>query len=195
MIGFERLKQLAYSCETALIENIPGDFVECGIWRGGATILMRAILHAYADTERTVWGADSFEGLPKPTSDADAGDQHHTYEPLKVSLEQVTANFQDYGFGWNGDKKIKFLKGWFAETLPNAPIEKISVLRADGDMYGSTMDILNNLYHKVSPGGFVIIDDFNLKGCHQATLEFRRRNRITSEMRNIDNAGIFWRKE
>jgi O-methyltransferase len=145
-----------------VIENkIPGDFIETGVWRGGACIFARGICRAYGENDRTIWVADSFEGLPKPNEKkyrADAGDKHHEIELLAVTIDQVKANFECCGLL---DEQVKFLKGWFSETLPTAPIEKLAILRLDGDMYESTMDALVSLYPKVSPGGYVIVD-----GCH-----------------------------
>ncbi len=74
MIGFKRLRQLRTACETVIHEQIPGDFIETGIWRGGACILMRGVLACYGVTDRLVWCADSFEGLPRPTLAQDEGD-------------------------------------------------------------------------------------------------------------------------
>ncbi len=112
------------------------------MWRGGACIFMRAVLAAHDVHDRVVWCADSFEGLPKPNATlypADAGDEHHTHAPLAISLGEVKANFERYGLL---DEQVRFLKGWFKDTLPTAPIERLALLRLDGDMYESTMDAL-----------------------------------------------------
>ena len=74
MIGMQRLTSLQHCVETVLADDVPGDLVECGVWRGGAGILMRAVLSAYEDETRRVWLADSFEGVPLPdTADATPG--------------------------------------------------------------------------------------------------------------------------
>ena len=94
------------------------------------------------------------------------------------------------------DSQVRFLPGWFADTLPDAGIEKIAVLRLDGDLYSSTMDVFQNLYDKVSPGGFIIVDDYGvLPQCARATDEFRAARGITTPMERIDFTGAFWRKE
>jgi hypothetical protein len=195
MIGQVRLRNLRDIAELVLAEGVPGDFVETGVWRGGACILLRAILNAYGVTDRRVFAADSFAGLPKPNPDrypADTADGHHEFEELAVSLEQVKANFARYGLL---DEQVVFLKGWFKDTLPIAPIEKLAVLRLDGDMYESTMDALRNLYDKVSPGGFVIVDDYGcVPGCRQAVDDFRRDRGIGESMIDIDGWGVYWRK-
>jgi O-methyltransferase len=195
MIGLKRLENVRYCVATVLTEGIPGDMIETGVWRGGASIMMRAVLEVYGDPARTVWCADSFEGLPAPDMERypqDAGMDLHTYTELAISLEQVKANFQKYGLL---DDRVRFLKGWFKDTLPQAPIEKIAVLRLDGDLYASTMDALTNLYHKVSPGGFVIVDDYGIPEdtCRRAISDFRESKGIAEPIQDIDGFGVFWR--
>ncbi len=196
MIGMKRLDNLEFCVRDVIKNNVEGDFIELGVWRGGATILMRALLKVMNITDRSVWVADSFEGLPRPdekTYPVDKGDQHHTYTELAISLEQVKNNFEKYGLL---DEQVKFLKGWFKDTLPTAPIKKLAVLRLDGDMYGSTMDGLVNLYPKLSVGGYVIIDDWGaVPGCKRAVQDFRNKHNIKEEIRQIDWGGVFWRKE
>lgn len=193
MIGAARMDNLRHCCETALRDGIPGDFIETGVWRGGATIMMRGILAAYGETTRRVFVADSFAGLPPPDAElfpADINDNHHTIGILAVSIEEVRENFRRYELL---DDQVVFLKGWFKDTLPTAPIEQISVLRLDGDMYESTIDALNALYHKVPYGGFVIIDDYVLGPCAQAVTDFRAFHEIESLIRPIDGTGVWWR--
>ncbi|NBF03406.1 macrocin O-methyltransferase [Pseudomonas sp. Fl5BN2] len=194
MIGGKRLGNVRTLVESVLGNHIEGDLVETGVWRGGACILMRAVLDAYCVTDRCVWLADSFEGLPPPNEElypADQGDQFHTYKELAVSLEEVKLNFSKYGLL---DDQVKFLKGWFKDTLPKAPIKKIALLRLDGDMYESTMDALTALYDKVSPGGYVIIDDYHVvEGCRLAVHDFLQERDLVPEMVEIDGVGIYWR--
>lgn len=194
MIGLRRLENIQACVESVLRSRVPGDLIETGAWRGGACIFMRGLLAAYGVTDRRVFVADSFEGLPRPDSDrypADAGDQHHKHTFLAVHLEEVKANFTRYALL---DDQVVFLKGWFDNTLPSAPINRIAVLRLDGDMYGSTMVALDSLYDKLSPGGFCIIDDFHLPGCRQAVEDYRRKQGITAPMIAIDWAGRYWQK-
>lgn len=195
MIGLKRLDNLQ-ACVADVIKNkVPGDLIETGVWRGGASIFMRAVLKAYGVTDRTVWVADSFEGLPAPDAEkypADAGDIHHQLMFLAVSCEQVKANFAKYGLL---DEQVRFLKGWFKDALPHAPIEKLAVMRLDGDLYESTMDGLVSLYPKLSVGGYVIIDDYVLKGCQQAVHDFRAKFGITDEIVDIDGTGAYWQRK
>lgn len=195
MIGTMRLDNLQHCVETVIREDIPGDLIETGVWRGGACILMRAIVKACGDTSRTVWVADSFAGLPRPDAalyPADSKDKHYTYRDyLAISRAEVEANFRRYDLL---DDQVAFLEGWFKNTLPAAPIERLAVLRLDGDMYESTIQALDALYEKVSPGGFVIVDDYCLKGCKQAVTDFRSQNHIDDQIIDIDGTGAYWRK-
>ncbi len=195
MIGQARLRNLRDLAEQTLVDKVPGDFIETGVWRGGACILLRAVLQAHGVRDRRVFAADSFEGLPTPNAHAypaDAGDLHHQFAELAISLDQVKANFAKYDLL---DDQVVFLKGWFKDTLPSAPIERLAILRLDGDMYESTMDGLRNLYDKVSPGGFVIVDDYGcVPACRQAVEDYRREKGITDPVINIDGWGIYWRK-
>lgn len=195
MIGMERLKNIRELVSHVIGDEIPGDFIETGAWRGGACIYMRSILKILGVTNRKIWVADSFEGLPKPEPERyknqDVNDLHHTYKELSVSLEQVQENFSKYDLL---DEQVVFLKGWFKDTLPTAKIEQIAILRLDGDMYSSTMDALVALGHKVSKGGYVIIDDFGaVEGCRKAVHEYRKLNHITSPINDIDGIGAYWK--
>jgi hypothetical protein len=194
MIGLKRLDNLQFCTESIIKNNIPGDLIETGVWRGGGSIFMRAVLKAYGITDRTIWVADSFEGLPAPNADKypqDAGDPHHTIKFLAVSLEQVKANFAKYGLL---DGQVKFLKGWFKDTLPQAPVGQLALIRLDGDMYESTMDGLKNLYPKLAVGGYLIVDDYVLKGCREAVHDFRSAQGIHDEIIDIDGTGAYWRR-
>jgi O-methyltransferase len=193
MIGTVRMRNLRSACETVLLDGIEGDFIETGVWRGGACILMRGILEAYGDDTRRVFVADSFAGLPSPDPEsfpADAGDQHHTHIELQVSRNDVEDNFRRFGLL---DERVIFLQGWFKDTLPDAPIDQLAVLRLDGDMYESTIEALDALYAKVSYGGFVIVDDYFLEPCAKAVHDFRERYGITSPILPIDGTGTYWR--
>mgnify|MGYP003393518046 CR=1 FL=1 len=194
MIGIRGLDNLQHCVVEVIKNNIPGDLIETGIWRGGATIFMRAILKAYGVGNRKVWVADSFEGLPKPDEiryPHDKGDKLYMEQFLAVPVEQVKKNFQKYGLL---DSQVIFLKGWFKDTLPSAPIQKLAVARLDGDMYQSTMDALNSLYHRISAGGFIIIDDYGLKGAKAAVDDFRKEHAISDEMIAIEGTRVYWKK-
>ena len=194
MIGAKRMNNVRSECERVIEAGIPGDFMETGVWRGGACIMMRAVLNAYQLVDRRVIAADSFAGLPPPSEGiaADAGADFHTYEDFAVPLDDVKATFARYGLL---DAQVIFLQGLFKDTLPTAPVETLALLRLDGDMYESTMDGLVNLYDKVSLGGTLIVDDYYLFEAHRKAVdEFRAAHRITDPIVQIDDFGGFWIK-
>jgi O-methyltransferase len=196
MIGMQRLTSLQHCVETVLADDIPGDLVECGVWRGGACILMRAVLAAYGDATRCVWLADSFAGVPRADTanyKADKGSRPELAAGiLGVSEAEVRANFERYDLL---DEQVRFLPGWFKDTLPDAPIDRIAVLRLDADLYESTIQALDALYPRLSPGGFCIIDDYHpIKACRQAVTDYRAKHGISAEIVDIDGNGVLWRK-
>lgn len=194
MIGRKRLDNLQYCMEEILKNNIPGDFIETGVWRGGTTIFMRGFLASYDVTDRFVWVADSFEGVPQSSHEEDKEiDLSASVLPvLAVSLEKVKELFSRYDLL---DSQVKFLKGWFKDTLHTAPISKLSLLRLDGDLYESTMDALDALYDKVTPGGFIIIDDYgSVPSCKVAVNTFRNERKIKDELVPVDKHCVFWVK-
>lgn len=193
MIGRQRLDHLDRCVSTVLAESVPGDLVECGGWRGGAAILMRGVLAAWQVADRSVWVADSFMGGSKPESSHDSIDLSAEERPeLAISQERVSANFARFGLL---DEQVRFLPGWFKDTLPSAPIGSIAVLRLDGDTYESTMTSLTSLYDRLSPGGFVIIDAYGgLDFCRKAVEDFRNACGITEPIEMIDWTGAHWRK-
>ena len=195
MVGVARLKNLKQLTQRTIDECIPGDYIETGVWRGGCCILMRGILAANAIANRKVYVADSFAGLPPPNPErypADAGDTHYMAEQLAISLEQVRANFAKYGLL---DDQVVFLRGLFQETLPKLAVAPFALLRLDGDMYESTIVALTNLYPRLSPGGFVIIDDYGTcEGCRTAVTDYRRDTGISAEIHSIDGSGVWWQR-
>lgn len=203
MVGRARLDNVEELVTTVLADDVPGDLVETGVWRGGTVILMRAVLAVHGITDRVVWACDSFEGLPKPDPRSYPADEAMAVADdnlkamldvgLAVSAEQVRANFERYGLL---DDQVRFVPGWFSESLPIAPIEQIALLRLDGDYYESTWDALINLEPKVAHGGFVIVDDYGgIEACRKAVHDYRASRRIESPIREIDWTGAYWRVE
>ncbi len=196
MIGNDRLDHLQ-TCVTDVIQKrVPGDLIETGVWRGGAGILMRAVLQAYGERDRNVWVADSFQGLPQPDPERypeDAADTHwQQAHRLAVPLEEVQSNFRRYGLL---DGQVRFLVGWFRDTLPSAPIGPLAILRLDGDMYESTIEALAHLYPKLSVGGYVIIDDYgSVLGCRRAVEDFRTKHQIKEELQHADHTAVYWQR-
>jgi hypothetical protein len=195
MVGMKRLANLRECLVQVFADDIPGDVLEAGVWRGGSSIFMRGVITAYGQTHRRSWVADSFAGLPKTEPGkypSDKGLDLFKYDQLSVSLEKVKANFAKYDLLDDG---VHFLQGWFEDTLPTAPIEQLALLRLDGDLYSSTIQTLDALFDKVSVGGFVVVDDYgSIPACKQATDDFRSRRGIDDAIEVIDWAGVYWRK-
>lgn len=195
MIGYKRLTNIEYCIKKIKEEGVEGDLIETGVWRGGAAMFMKATINELSLSNKNVWLADSFLGVPAPKKEypVDGASDLHKKKILRVSKNEVERNFLRYNLL---DDKVKFLEGWFEETLPKAPIDKLALLRLDGDLYESTYTALENLYPKLSKGGFVIIDDFNtFKFCKKAVLDYRSANRIDQKISKIDKEAVFWRKE
>jgi O-methyltransferase len=195
MVGILRLENVRELGQRAIDLAIPGDFIETGVWRGGCCILMRGILAVNAIKDRRVYAIDSFAGLPPPKPDLfplDEGLNLHLYAELAVSLEQVQANFARYDLL---DEQVIFVKGLFQETLPSLDAGPFALIRLDGDLYESTYVTLENLYPKLSPGGFIIIDDYKLlTSVKAAVTDYRNRMGIEWPMHDIDWNAVWWRK-
>jgi O-methyltransferase len=193
MIGRKRLDNIRSCLEQAIADDIPGDYLEAGTWRGGASLFAKAVLAANGDTDRVVWLADSFAGLPPATLAQDAEfDYFSKQDILTAPYARVRAAFE-----WHGllDDRVRFLQGWFKDTLGSDEIGDLAVLRCDGDLYESTMDTLRPLYPKLQPGGFCIVDDYGIvEACKVAVDEYRAEHGITDELVDIDGWGWFWRK-
>jgi O-methyltransferase len=193
LVGRKRLDHLQRCVEDVLENGVPGDFLEAGVWRGGCCILMRAVLAAHEVRDRRVWLADSFAGLPPPER---AEDREYAMDAsrlpvLAVPEEEVRRNFARFGLL---DGQLRFLPGWFDQTLPASDTGPLALLRVDCDLYASTRTVLESLYARVSPGGWVIIDDYGiLPPCKLAVDEFRALSRIDQPLEPIDEHAVCWR--
>jgi O-methyltransferase/8-demethyl-8-(2,3-dimethoxy-alpha-L-rhamnosyl)tetracenomycin-C 4'-O-methyltransferase len=195
MVGKKRLHKLRNLVQRTLDERIPGDYIETGVWRGGCCIMMRGVLAANDERERKVYAADSFAGLPPPNPKmypVDEGDKHYTRDELVVPLDEVKANFAKYDLL---DDQVVFVKGFFRDTLPSLEAGPFALIRLDGDMYESTMQALEVLYPRLSPRGFIVIDDYALKGCRQAVDDYRATHGIVMPIVKIDHTGVWWQKK
>jgi O-methyltransferase len=195
MAGLKRLANARFCIESVLEDGISGDIIETGVWRGGMSIFMRGVLKAHGVIDRKVWLADSFQGLPPPDSARYPADQHldlSEWDILSVGVEQVRRNFERYGLM---DHQVEFIVGWFRDTLADAPVNDLSVLRLDGDLYESTIQALVPLYPKLSVGGYCIIDDYGaIEACRAAVSDYRLAHNIGDKIVDIDATGVFWRK-
>eukprot|EP01113_Clastostelium_recurvatum_P010313 TRINITY_DN1509_c0_g1_i1.p1 TRINITY_DN1509_c0_g1~~TRINITY_DN1509_c0_g1_i1.p1 ORF type:complete len:313 (+),score=86.83 TRINITY_DN1509_c0_g1_i1:54-941(+) len=173
-----------------LSHNIPGDFVETGVFTGGSTILLMKALQEWNNVpegvkevqRRKLWAADSFDGLPPPSDQDKEGTVDVGFRgQFNSTLDSFIYNMKSWGA--YDESRLKILKGWFSETLHVAGIDKISYLRLDGDLYESTRDAITPMYHKISKGGIVYVDDyFTFNGCKKAIDEFREKNGVNSTL-------------
>lgn len=196
MIGLARLDNLESCIRTILAEGVEGDFLEAGVWRGGAGIFMAGALQALGAQGRRIWLADSFQGLPKPSGAYESdvlGTPFWKFQELAVTEEEVTENFKKYGL-WRPEC-IRILRGWFRDSLPTAPVEKLALLRLDGDMYESTIVALEALYPKLESGGFCIVDDYGeIPACAAAVTDYRERVGCSARMIAVDESCVYWRQ-
>lgn len=194
MTGRSRMEALVECVESILDRDIPGDFIECGVWRGGSCILMRAILAERGVTDRTVWVCDSFEGLPKPDAKRyplDKGGKHYRHDFLRVPLEVVQKNFADFGLL---DNQVKFVKGFFRDSLSQVTASRFAILRLDGDIYESTIQPLEALFPRLSSGGFLLVDDY-LKGRVKAAVDdYYATLNQTYKPRRVGKQAAYWTK-
>lgn len=195
MIGVRRLEHVRELGQRVIDEAVPGHFIETGVWRGGCCILMRGLLAANGVMDRQVYVADSFAGLPPPRPERfpqDEGLNLHLYPELAVSLDEVKGNFARYGLL---DDQVVFVQGLFQDSLPALEAGPFALMRLDGDLYESTYAALDALYPKLSPGGFVILDDFQLiAACRQAVLDYRARHHIEAVIHKPDWNSAWWQK-
>ena len=195
MVGLSRLDDLEACIESVVRDGVEGDFIEAGAWRGGASILARATLDSLGADERTVWVADSFQGLPPPDPEAFPEDREldlSGVDFLAVPVEEVRTYFQRFGCG----DGVEFVEGFFDETLPGLRGRRWAVVRLDGDTYEATWVGLESLYPGLSAGGYVIIDDYGLiDECRQAVEDYRREHGITDPIEEVDWAAVRWRRE
>lgn len=196
MVGLTRLDDLQRCVESIVADDVPGDMIEAGSWRGGATILIRATLNSLGEDARRVWVADSFQGFP--TLDQESYPENPKLSPLSdidflsIPLDEVKANFARFGC----EEGVEFVPGFFEDTLPTLPKRKWSLVRLDGDTYEATWLALEALYPSLSPGGYLVVDDYSfIEACQRAVDDFRESRGITEPIEEIDWNSIRWRRE
>jgi O-methyltransferase len=192
MVGLNRLDDLQSCVESIVRDGVDGDLIEAGVWRGGASILMRATLDALGAEGRTVWVADSFQGFPMPDEEHRDDDELGVFDFLAVPLEEVRANFARFGC----ERGVSFAAGFFEEQLPSLSDRRWSMVRLDGDTYETTLLALRTLYGGLSIGGYLIVDDYGaLEECRRAVDEFRGEQGISEPLEEVDWTCVRWRRE
>lgn len=187
MVGLNRLDDLERCVRSVVRDEVAGDLIEAGTWRGGASMLMRATLDTLGD-DRTVWVADSYTGFREDLRFADLA----AVDFLAVSLEEVKENFARFGL----ESGVEYLPGYFDETMPRLGKREWAICRLDGDSYEATRLCLETLYADLSVGGYVIIDDYwALDECRAAVDEFRASHGIEEPLEKVDWTCARWRRQ
>lgn len=188
-MGAARLANLDRSLRTVVHDRVEGDFVECGTGRGGGGIYMRGFLEAFEIPERTVWVADHFRSSPVDVEMSPAG--HDQVDAMLADVVQVRDGFSRFGLL---DERVRFLQGPFADSLADATIGPIALLRIGASVAGEIEDVLELLYDRIVEGGFVVVED-GLAGPGKQIGAFRSRYNITEQLERVGSTGIAWRKE
>jgi len=192
MIGWRRMRHLRNECERVLREHVPGDFLEAGVWRGGAAMMMRAVLKAHDVSDRRVIAADTFSGMPEGGDPNDTAAHLRKIEAFAVPLDEVKSTFHRYGLL---DDRVIFVEGDFTTTLMSVPTNCLAILRLGGDTFSSARSALDALYDRLSLGGSVILDDYFLFGDYRRAIdEFRAEHEILEPIVRIDMYGGYWVK-
>lgn len=202
MTSQERMYALWQSVRYAINRNIPGDFVECGVWKGGSAMLIAHTLKQLNALDRTIWLYDTFEGMSTPTEkDVRAHDgevitpqrlqelisNDEAWKSLAQPLDAVKAALASTGYPAD---RLKFIKGKVEQTIPAQCPDRIALLRLDTDWYESTRHELVHLYPRLQPGAPLIIDDYGYwQGARDAVDEYLKQNTIHLLLNRIDQTG------
>jgi O-methyltransferase len=190
MVGLNRLDDLQACTESVVREDVPGDLIEAGAWRGGAAILMRATLDSLGESARTVHVADSFQGFPV----ADELGELNAADFLAAHVGDVRESFARLGL----ENGVRLVPGFFEETLPGLAGCRWAVVRLDADTYEATRTALEALYPDLAVGGYLIVDDYHAmvrEECRRAVDEFRARHGISEPLEEVDWTCVRWRRE
>jgi O-methyltransferase len=195
MSGLARLDDLQACVESLVEDEVEGDLIEAGTWRGGSAILMRATLDTLRARDRDVWLADSFQGFPGsgdgPVVDPDM-EEMSMLEFLSIPVEEVKASFERLGLG----EGVRFVAGFFAQTMPRLRGKRWSLVRLDSDSYEATRDCLEALYPGLAKGGYLVVDDYGaIEVCRRAVEDYRREHGITEPLEPVDWTCVRWRRE
>jgi hypothetical protein len=200
MTSVERMYALWQSVRHVVETDVRGDVVECGVWRGGSSLIAARALMSLGETARTVWLYDTFEGMSAPTErDVSAtGEEivpqwdslrHDRANPLLcyADLDDVKATMSRSEYP---GERIRYVEGKVEETIPADAPETIAVLRLDTDWYESTRHELEHLYPRLSPGGILVLDDYGAwQGARQAVDEYFADHPAPPLLQRIDATG------
>ena len=186
----------------AITGGVLGDLVECGVAAGSQIGVMGLVCRKF-NCKKKIYAFDSYEGIPlagpKDTDQPGIGavdpnrplpsDLRELLKSSGITVHSLDSVKYNIGVRWGLDtSQFVFVKGWFQDTVPVNTIDKIAVLRLDGDLYESTKVCLDHLHNKVQKGGYVIIDDYALDGAREAVLEFFKSNDLHYEIKPVNES-------
>jgi O-methyltransferase len=201
MCSKPRIRSLASALEQVITNNIAGDFVECGTWRGGlGALILDSVVNKSKDKKLYIY--DTFEGMPKPSEQDDqrAVEEYAKMcdgeysdwcragqDAVKHTLSHVCEDYQDY---------CVFVQGMVETTLDQTVPDTIALCRVDTDWYESTKKEFEVLYPRLSPGGIFIVDDYtDWKGCKKATDEYLNKlDPDTYTTTTVDGSMVIFKK-
>jgi len=186
--GLQVLEKLYALAQDVVARNVPGDFVECGVWKGGSAA---AVACAFRHTDRRAWLFDSFEGMSKPKP-VDGAFAAQYADALVGSEEKAREAMQIVRFP---EGKCIIRKGWFSDTFTEPLPQKVSLLHIDADWYDNVTLSLNTFYDRVAAGGIIILDDFgHWEGCREAFYDFVQQRGIKPVLERFGHTQAFWVK-
>jgi O-methyltransferase len=190
MVGLPRLRKLHELAESIDDLGVLGDVVECGTCNGGTGAILASVA-CRSSYNRHVWLLDSFEGLP-PAGEED-GAQAGDYTGFCCGHEDRVREV--LRLCTVPDQAVTLVKGWFQDTLPKLSVSRIALLHIDADWYDSVRVVLEHLYDRVSPGGYVVFDDYGYwEGCRKACDELRATRHIRTPLVDVDGVGAYFQK-
>lgn len=191
LVGPERIHNLYLLSQRIEEEQVPGDVIECGVCNGGTAALL-AWRATNSALDRKVWLLDSFQGMPKTTSEDGEKAKEHIgkeigdIERVKKLLGSVEADMS----------RVRIVPGWFRDTFPSVTSTQIALLNIDADWYESVKLCLNTFYDRVVTGGFISFDDYgHWPGCRRAVDEFFEARRLPYKLQQVDYTAHWFRKE
>src|ERR1700730_8508734 len=190
MVGPERIQNLSRLAQRIDDERIPGDVIECGVYKGGtAAILARLATHSHLP--RTLWLFDSFEGMP-PATTADGPEAPSWVGSLTSSPRRVARLLRRTGADLS---RVRIIPGVFQDSFSAVHISQIALLNIDADWYESVKLCLEKFYDAVVPRGFVSIDDYGgWPGCRRAVDEFFQQRALTHLLQPVDQTAHWFQK-
>lgn len=199
MVGEVRLLSLYRLAKRVCEEDLPGNFVECGVAAGGSSALLATVIARHSKRSRKLFCFDTFEGMPEASPlDLHAGKSAEEIGWSAGTCSAPQASLRDVCLKLGVEDLVEPIKGLFADTLPAhlARVGQIAFIHLDGDWYHSTREILNNLFDAVSAGAPLQVDDYGYwDGCKRAIAEFQHERGLNFRLHEIDGTGVWFLKE